>query len=108
MTVVFIIVLLFLPLDRRVLILVTVTLINVVSVMGTAPVMANHLDFGGQYAGVLLGITNSIGSIASFLLPAITGYVIRDDYVRRSAPFLSSTCKVFSRKATGTLSLAFC
>ena len=91
LTIVFILVLILLPSDRRWLILITVTLINVISAMCTAPVMATHLNVGGHYAGVLLSFTNSIGCIANSLFPTITGYIVHDDYVRRSPPFSTSS-----------------
>jgi ACS family sodium-dependent inorganic phosphate cotransporter len=37
----------------------------------------NHLDIGPRYAGVLMGITNTVGTIPGILAPAITGFIIQ-------------------------------
>ena len=41
----------------------------------------NHLDIGGHYAGILMGLSNSIGSTPGFLVPMVTGYVVRNTHV---------------------------
>lgn len=35
--------------------------------------LANHNDLAPNYAGILMGITNTPGTISAFLLPAIVG-----------------------------------
>jgi ACS family sodium-dependent inorganic phosphate cotransporter len=35
------------------------------------------LDIGPRYAGVLMGITNTIGTIPGILAPAITGFIVQ-------------------------------
>jgi MFS transporter, ACS family, solute carrier family 17 (sodium-dependent inorganic phosphate cotransporter), other len=39
--------------------------------------LVNHLDIGPRYAGVLMGITNTIGTIPGILAPAITGFIVQ-------------------------------
>jgi ACS family sodium-dependent inorganic phosphate cotransporter len=39
--------------------------------------LVNHLDIGPRYAGVLMGITNTVGTIPGILAPAITGFIIQ-------------------------------
>lgn len=39
--------------------------------------LVNHLDIGPQYAGVLMGITNMVGTNPGILAPAITGFIIQ-------------------------------
>lgn len=39
--------------------------------------LVNHLDIGPRYAGVLMGVTNTIGTIPGILAPAITGFIIQ-------------------------------
>lgn len=47
----------------------------------------NHLDIGGHYAGILMGLSNSVGSTPGFLLPIIVGYIVQDEHV--SLPYLN-------------------
>ena len=35
--------------------------------------LANHNDLAPNYAGILMGITNTPGTISAFILPAIVG-----------------------------------
>ncbi len=37
----------------------------------------NHLDIGPKYAGVLLGLTNTVATIPGILAPAITGFMVQ-------------------------------
>jgi len=39
--------------------------------------LVNHLDIGPRYAGVLMGITNTVGTIPGILAPALTGFIIQ-------------------------------
>ena len=39
--------------------------------------LVNHLDIGPRYAGVLMGLTNTIGTIPGILAPAITGFIVQ-------------------------------
>ncbi|UJR08726.1 hypothetical protein I4U23_012983 [Adineta vaga] len=43
----------------------------------------NHLDIGAHYAGVLMGLSNCVGSIPGFLVPILTGYVVEDTHIKR-------------------------
>eukprot|EP00035_Acanthoeca_spectabilis_P039959 m.66232 g.66232 ORF g.66232 m.66232 type:complete len:547 (-) comp9806_c0_seq1:120-1760(-) len=36
----------------------------------------NHLDIGPRYAGVLMGITNSVATIPGFVAPEVTGIIV--------------------------------
>lgn len=38
----------------------------------------NHLDLAPNFAGTLLGITNSVGSLTSILGPLLVGFVVKD------------------------------
>jgi hypothetical protein len=42
----------------------------------------NHLDIGAHYAGVLMGISNCVGSMPGFLVPILTGYIVENTNVR--------------------------
>jgi hypothetical protein len=39
--------------------------------------LVNHLDIGPRCAGVLMGITNTIGTIPGILAPIITGLIVQ-------------------------------
>jgi ACS family sodium-dependent inorganic phosphate cotransporter len=39
--------------------------------------LVNHLDIGPRYAGVLMGITNTVGTIPGILAPVITGFIVQ-------------------------------
>lgn len=47
--------------------------------------LANHNDLAPNYAGILMGITNTPGTISAFLLPAIVGALteagVRDNII---------------------------
>lgn len=45
--------------------------------------LANHNDLAPNYAGILMGITNTPGTISAFILPAIVG-ALTEAGVRRS------------------------
>lgn len=38
----------------------------------------NHLDIAPQYAAILMGISNTIGTIPGIVSPAITGVIVKD------------------------------
>ena len=37
----------------------------------------NHLDLAPRYAGVLMGLSNTFGSLPGFLSPMLTGYIAK-------------------------------
>jgi ACS family sodium-dependent inorganic phosphate cotransporter len=39
--------------------------------------LVNHLDIGPRYAGVLMGITNTVGTIPGILAPVVTGFIVQ-------------------------------
>ena len=39
---------------------------------------SNHLDLASNYAGVLMGISNTVGTIPGFLGPAVVGLFTQD------------------------------
>ncbi len=41
----------------------------------------NHLDIGAHYAGILMGISNCVGSIPGFMAPILTGYIVENPQV---------------------------
>ncbi|CAF1172595.1 unnamed protein product [Adineta steineri] len=43
----------------------------------------NHLDIGAHYAGILMGLSNCVGSTPGFLIPILTGYVVEDTHLKR-------------------------
>ena len=47
--------------------------------MTQAGFMVNHLDLAPKYAGVLLGITNSFGTIPGFFAPQVTDMITTAD-----------------------------
>ena len=40
---------------------------------------SNHLDIGPRYAGILMGLTNTFGTIPGFVTPSLTGYFTNED-----------------------------
>lgn len=38
----------------------------------------NHLDIAPQYASVLMGITNTFGTIPGIVSPTLTGYLVQN------------------------------
>ena len=38
----------------------------------------NHLDIAPQYAAILMGISNTIGTIPGIVSPVITGFIVQD------------------------------
>ena len=38
----------------------------------------NHLDIAPQYAAILMGISNTIGTIPGIISPVITGFIVQD------------------------------
>lgn len=44
----------------------------------------NHLDIGAHYAGILMGLSNCIGSTPGFLAPLLTGYIVEHTNVSLS------------------------
>lgn len=42
----------------------------------------NHLDIGAHYAGILMGLSNCLGSTPGFLVPVLTGYIVENTSVR--------------------------
>lgn len=55
--------------------------------------LANHNDLAPNYAGILMGITNTPGTISAFLLPAIVGALteagVRDREIKENIGFFS-------------------
>lgn len=43
----------------------------------------NHLDIAPQYASILMGVSNGIGTMAGFILPIVVDY-ITSDHLRSS------------------------
>lgn len=39
----------------------------------------NHLDIAPQYASILMGVSNGIGTMAGFILPPVVDYIIADN-----------------------------
>uniref|UniRef100_UPI003AAB7B69 sialin n=1 Tax=Centroberyx gerrardi TaxID=166262 RepID=UPI003AAB7B69 len=59
----------------------TVTLLTLSTTIGgtsAAGVYINQIDIAPRYAGVLLGITNTFGTIPGVLAPIVTGYLTED------------------------------
>ncbi|CAF1558772.1 unnamed protein product [Rotaria sp. Silwood1] len=59
----------------------------VIATAGCGPAWAsfgvNHLDIGAHYAGILMGLSNSFGSVPGILVPTITGYIVSDTQLKR-------------------------
>lgn len=102
---IFLIILIFLPLDARFLILVSLFIIAVIPMMSVTPLMIGQLHVGGRHAGYLVGFTNFVGSTPSFILPVITGYVVQDYHVKIIIQFFalnfcfSSDCKILVKNS---------
>jgi hypothetical protein len=63
----------------------------------------NHLDIGGSYAGILMGLSNCIGSMPGFLIPTLTGYLVEHPQVSvaRCEGVTSSFDSVHRRNVNG-------
>ncbi|CAG9817211.1 unnamed protein product [Phaedon cochleariae] len=46
--------------------------------MALAGFLVNHLDIAPQFASILFGISNSIGSVPGIISPILTGYIVTD------------------------------
>ncbi|KAK3094625.1 hypothetical protein FSP39_004159 [Pinctada imbricata] len=44
--------------------------------------LVNHVDIAPPYAGILFGISNSMGSITGFVSPAVVGIITKEDQSR--------------------------
>ena len=44
----------------------------------------NHLDIGAQYAAILMGLSNCIGSMPGFIIPLLTGYIVEHPNVKQN------------------------
>jgi hypothetical protein len=53
--------------------------------MNQSGFMVNHLDIAPQYAGVLMGITNTFGTIPGFFAPAVTDSITTADPMKEVA-----------------------
>lgn len=42
--------------------------------------MVNHMDLSPNFAGILMGLTNSIANIMSLLGPISVGFILTDNY----------------------------
>lgn len=54
--------------------------------------LSNHLDLAPNFAGTLMGITNSVSNITSILGPLVVGFIVTDNV--RSKKYLQ--CSFFS------------
>ena len=45
--------------------------------LSAAGFLVNHLDIGPRYAGVLMGIANTVGTVPGILAPIVTGFIIQ-------------------------------
>ena len=57
--------------------LVYITLGLGATAVSAAGFLVNHLDIGPRYAGVLMGLTNTVGTIPGILAPVITGFIVQ-------------------------------
>ncbi len=68
--------------NHRILIIICI----IIAIGSCGPAWAsfgvNHLDIGAHYAGILMGLSNCVGSIPGFLVPILTGYIVEDTNVR--------------------------
>jgi hypothetical protein len=64
--------------DNRALIVICI----IIAIASCGPAWAsfgvNHLDIGAQFAGILMGLSNCVGSTPGFLVPILTGYVVEN------------------------------
>jgi ACS family sodium-dependent inorganic phosphate cotransporter len=55
----------------------------------------NHMDIAPRYAGVLMGITNTAGTIPGIIGVALTGWLVETSGTYASAFMLAAALKVF-------------
>jgi hypothetical protein len=67
--------------NHRILIIISI----IIAIGSCGPAWAsfgvNHLDIGAHYAGILMGLSNCVGSIPGFLVPILTGYIVENTNV---------------------------
>ncbi|CAF3335679.1 unnamed protein product [Rotaria socialis] len=69
--------------DDRALIVIGITIVIGACGLAWASFGVNHLDIGGHYAAVLMGMSNCIGSTPGFIVPVITGYTVQNSDLKR-------------------------
>ena len=63
---------------------------------------SNHMDLSPNYAGTLMGITNTMANIAGFVTPYIVGTIINGNV---SFIFISLHCYIYNLVKNGQLSV---
>ena len=58
-----------------------------ITALNKSSYIVNHLDIAPRYAGVLMGITNTVATIPGMVGPYIVGYLINNE-VRCSSLFV--------------------
>jgi hypothetical protein len=67
--------------DNRALIVICIIIAIGSCGLAWASFGVNHLDIGAHFAGILMGLSNCIGSTPGFLVPILTGYVVENTNV---------------------------
>ena len=75
--------------DNTTLAVILFSLALSISALNMSSYNVNHLDIAPRYAGVLMGITNSIATIPGMIGPYVVGY-LTDNEVRCTSLFVFS------------------
>jgi ACS family sodium-dependent inorganic phosphate cotransporter len=70
--------------SNRVLIILFITLGASLGALSICGYGVNHLDIAPQFASILLGFSNTIGTIPGIISPLIAGFIVTDQNVRFS------------------------
>lgn len=70
--------------SHRFLIVICVTIAIGSCGLAWASFGVNHLDIGAHFAGILMGLSNCIGSMPGIIAPTLTGYIVDNPNVNQS------------------------
>jgi hypothetical protein len=68
--------------EQRTTIVVSIIIAVAGSSLSTSTFMVSHLEIGAEYAGFLMGLSNTGGAAPGFLIPLLTAVSVPDTYVR--------------------------
>jgi len=71
--------------NQRILIIICIIIAIGSCGLAWASFGVNHLDIGAHFAGVLMGLSNCVGSIPGIVAPILTGYIVENPYVKKTS-----------------------
>ena len=70
--------------EQRTLVVINIIITLCGGALSTSSFIVNHLEIGGQYAGLLMGFTNCAGAMPGFIIPLLVGQLVPDTHVRNN------------------------